>query len=419
MSGRLTLRRRIALAYSALGFVLSLLFALASFYLTEDYEKIVVTEILLGQAQDTAERLREQPDFMLPHTPRLSGYLRRHDGSGFVPPDVADLPPGIHDVADAGDPGRHAGVFDIDAGRLTFVVSLGSIESLERYLLWFMLAVVVFGTAAGGWVGWLLAGRTIRPVRRLAAAVDALPPRPQATQLAQLVGDDELGRLARAIDAYQSRLVDADAAERTFFADASHELRTPIAVVQGAAEVLLDEAGANPVLRRRLARLERGMHELTDLINVLLGLARRSAYFPVRVDAHTLLEESAASLASTLEPSLLRVDIEAAGGVCVPRGEAVLALRGILRRLLQPGAAGTLRLRAQGERIELHYCGAPAAPAAAHEPDASRSDRHLGLTLIGRFAQHLGWRLDEEFTDTGERCIVVLLPATESAATAR
>lgn len=419
MGGRLTLRRRIALAYSALGFVLSLLFALASFYLTEDYEKIVVTEILLGQAQDTAERLREHPDFPLPRTTRLSGYLRRHDGSGFVPPDLANLPPGIHDVQDATDPGRHAGVFDIDAGRLIFVVSLGSIESLERYLLWFMLAVIVFGTAAGGWVGWLFAGRTIHPVRRLAAAVDTLPSRPQATQLAQLVGDDELGRLARAIDAYQSRLVDADAAERAFFADASHELRTPIAVVQGAAEVLLDEAGAHPAQRRRLARLERGMHELTDLINVLLGLARRSAYVPASVDARTLLEESAASLASTLEPGLLRVDIEASGSLRVPREEAVLALRGILRRLLQPGAGGTLRLRAQGERIELHYCGAPAAPAAVHGPDVSRSDRRLGLTLIGRFAQHLGWRLDEQSTDANARCIVVLLPAAEGAATAR
>ncbi|TDR45678.1 signal transduction histidine kinase [Tahibacter aquaticus] len=413
MARRLTLRQRIALAYSALGLILSLLFALASTYLTEDYEEIVVNEILLGQAQDYAERLRQQPDLPLPVTHRLSGYLRRHDGSGFVPPDVADLPPGIHEVDDASDPGKHAGVFDIDAGRLTFVINLNSIEALEDYLLWFMLAVVALGTAASGWVGWLLAGRTIEPVRRLSAAVDALPSRPQPTQLAGLVGEDELGRLAKAIDAYQTRLVDADAAERAFFADASHELRTPIAVVQGAAEVLLDEAGAQPALRRRLARLERGMNELTDLINVLLGLARRSAYFAGSVDARTLLEESAASLASAVEPRLVQIDIEATGNLRVPRAEAVLALRGILRRLLPPGAGGAVRLRAHGERIELHY-RASTAPATPNGPDAARSDRHLGLTLIGRFAQHLGWRLEEEATETGEHRIVVRLPAESS-----
>ena len=413
MSSGLTLRRRIALAYSALGLVLSLLFALASIYLTEDYEEIIVTEILLGQAQDYAERLLEQPDLTLSRTHRLSGYLRRHDGSGFVPPDLADLAPGIHEVEDAADPGKHAGVFDIDAGRLTFVINLNSIEALERYLLGFMLAVVVLGTAASGWVGWLLAGRTIHPVRRLAAAVDALPSRPQPAQLADLVGDDELGRLARAIDAYQSRLVDADAVERAFFAEASHELRTPIAVVQGAAEVLLDDAGVQPALRRRLARLERGMHELTDLINVLLGLARRSTYFPGSVDARALLEEGAAALVSALESGLLRVDIDASGSLRVPRVEAVLALRGLLRRLLPPGVGGTVRLRASDQRIELHYSAAGTTPTA-HEPGAARSDRDLALSLIGRFAQHLGWQLDETFGDADERRIVVRLPAAET-----
>ena len=213
MSRRLTLRSRITIAYAALGFVLSVLFAMASIYLTEDYETIVVNEILLGQAEDYAERLREQPDLPLPRTHRLSGYLRRPDGSGFVPADVAALVPGIHEIEDASEPGRHAGVFDTEAGRLTFVINLNAIEALERYLVGFMLAVIVLGTAAGGWLGALLAGRTIQPVIQLAAAVDALPARPELTRLAILVGEDELGRLAAAIDAYQARLADADAGQ--------------------------------------------------------------------------------------------------------------------------------------------------------------------------------------------------------------
>lgn len=417
MANRLTLRQRIALAYSALGLILSLLFALASIYLTQDYEDIVVNEILLGEAQDYAEHLRQRPDAPLPRTPRLSGYLRRSDGSGYVPPDVADLPPGIHDV-EGPEPGKHAGVFDIDAGRLTFIININSIEVLERYLRGFMLAVVVLGTAAAGWAGWLLAGRTIEPVRRLAAAVDALPPRPQETRLAELVGDDELGRLATAMDAYQRRLVEADAVERAFFADASHELRTPIAVVQGAAEVLLDEAAGHPAQRRRLARLERGMHELTDLINMLLGLARRSAYVASDIDARTLLEESVASLSSALEPDVLCAEIEASGTVRVPHAEAVLVLRAILRRLPRPGAGGTLRLNARDDRIALQYTPTLTTPTAAHPTNAARSDRHLGLTLIGRFAEHLGWTLDEAAADTGERHVVVRLPPAGPAESA-
>jgi hypothetical protein len=181
-------------------------------------------------------------------------------------------------------------------------------------------------------------------------------------------------------------------------------------VVQGVAEVLLDEPDAPPAMRRRLARLERGMNELTDLINVLLGLARRTPFVAESVDARTLLEECAASVACQIERSDLRVIIEAQGSVVVPRMEAVLALRGILRRLVPPGAGGVVHLRAQPACIGLHY-GAPGAAAA--DADTRRSDRHLGLTLVGRYAQHLGWRLDDVTAVPGGRGIAVILPAAD------
>jgi hypothetical protein len=110
----------------------------------------------------------------------------------------------------------------------------------------------------------------------------------------------------------------------------------------------------------------------------------------------------------------VHVDIEASGDLRVPRAEALLVLRGILRRLLPPGAGGTVRLRAREGRIELDY-SAPAEPVPAHVPASGRSDRHLGLTLIGRFARHLDWRLDEESAGPGVRRVVVLLPASEAA----
>ncbi|MCQ4167190.1 sensor histidine kinase [Tahibacter harae] len=407
MRAPLPLRRRVALAYATLGLLLSLAFAAATLYLTEDYEHIVVSEILSAQAQEYADEAGAGAMPELPHTPRLRGYLRRADGGG-LPPALAGLGPGIHEMESAAAPGRHAGVFDTPAGRLVFLIDLDSIEELEKHLAWFCLLVVLLGTGLSGWAGWLLAGRTIAPVKQLAAAVDALPARPQATNLAGLAGRDELGRLARAIDAYQARLLDADAAERAFFADASHELRTPIAVVQGAAEVLLDDPDAAPAQRRRLARLERGLNELTDLINLLLGLARRSNYTAQPVDAAELLQECAAQLRAGTESTALALHIEAAGSLFLPRAEALLALRSILRRLLPPAAQGELQLQAGAGRIRFDYRAGTAATAPAAAP--ARSDRGIGLTLIGRFADHLGWKLEEHFADNGYRAVEIEIP---------
>src|SRR5690606_14205343 len=147
-----------------------------------------------------------------------SGY--RIDTPG-LPRDYAGLAPGVHE--DARNEGLHVGVFDTAAGRLVFTIDLADIEALERHLHLFIAAMIVLGTLLAGWLGWLLSRVATRPVAALAESVDALPVEPRATRLAKEVGTDELGRLARAIDAYQARLVDADAREQAFFADASHE----------------------------------------------------------------------------------------------------------------------------------------------------------------------------------------------------
>lgn len=397
MFARLPLRRRVALACAALGFLLSIAFAAATLYLTEDYEELLVTGILQGQAHDYAERLRVDPQFALPRTQRLSGYLRRADGSGDLPPELAELPPGIREID--GD-GRHAGVFDTAAGRLVFVIDLSAIEALERYLSVFVAVVIVLGTALGGWAGWLLAGRTIAPVRQLADAVDALPTRAEATALSRLVGTDELGRLAHAIDAYQSRLVDAAAAESAFFADASHELRTPIAVVKGAVDVLVDEPATDAPLRRRLARLERGVDELADLIEAMLGLARRRHYEAETIDAAAFLDEALAPTRAAAAGTL-RIEIGTAGVLALPRTPALIVVRGLLRRLVPPLSAGTLQVGADAVRITFAFAPTAGADAGRMPHRAGRSDTDLAPTLIRRFAGHLGWRLDETATRDG------------------
>jgi signal transduction histidine kinase len=250
--------------------------------------------------------------------------------------------------------------------------------------------MIVLGTALAGWLGWLFAGRTVAPVSRLAEAVDALPTLPRNTALAASVSHDELGRLASAIDRYQARLVEADAYEQTFFADASHELRTPVAVVRGTAEVLLDGPEADPGMRQRLRRLDRGMQELTDLLDVLLDLARRREMQMETMDARTLLAEAAS--ASTGAGTAVRVEIEAAGRLLLPRRESLLLLRSVIRRLLPPDVPGLLQLRLQGSTVEFGFAPDDGSPSSRDTQSPQRSDRGFGLTLTARLAERMGWR---------------------------
>lgn len=376
----MSLRRRVTLATTAVGFALSLLFSLAVDTVTEDYEHIIAGEILQGQADDYGLRLANHLPATLPQTHRLSGY---HVDSPDMPPALLSKGPGVHELED----GVHVGVFDTRAGRLAFVIDLRDIEQLERHLRMFLAAMIVVGTGLAGWLGWMLSGSALQPLARLAAGVHALPVRPVRSHLAEGVSDDELGEIAHAVDAYQGRLVEADEREQAFLADASHELRTPITVAQGVAEVMLDApTHANGDLAR-LQRLQRALQDMSGLLESLLGIARRTPLTMESLDLRVLMHE-AADAAFAGRPAAPEVVIDAEGVLRAPRREALLLMRGLMRKAATAG--GVLRVHADATGFRIDGAGSSTTDASA------RSDRGGAGALLDRLAQRLGWTVHDE-----------------------
>jgi hypothetical protein len=399
------LRTRVTLLYTLLGLVMSLLFAGMVTFIAEDYERVLVEEILRSQADDYVKQLQEHPDAALPRSHRLSAYLRRKDGSGEVPDALAALAPGIHESPREDEDGLHTAVFDTAVGRLYFSIDLMDIERLERHMQRILIAVVACGTLLSAWLGWLLSGAVVRPVRRLADAVDGLPVQPRPTALAVGLPHDELGRLGKAIDDYQARLVASEQSERAFFADASHELRTPISVVRGAAELLQEDGADMPQLAPRLQRLDRGLQQLSELLEALLGLARRRVGPLESVDLEEWLIRSLGGL-DLVRDGAVRVSVSGARQHReLPTREAELVLRGVVRQLVPAGACGSLSVNAGDRAMELRFIDDAAPVGAAMSPSPGSSDRRFGMTLIGRLAAQIGWELDDSGAE-GQRVVI-------------
>ena len=145
--------------------------------------------------------------------------------------------------------------------------------------------------------GWLLAGAALRPVRRMSQEADAISLAQAGRRLPHPEGEDEIGQLGRTLNAMLDRIEAAFARERMFLDDASHELRTPIAVLRAELEVALLEPGDREALERSLRSALQEAERLAHLAEDLLVLARASAgRLPLRrrpVDVRALAEQAA------------------------------------------------------------------------------------------------------------------------------
>lgn len=185
-----------------------------------------------------------------------------------------------------------------------------------------VMAVISIG------LGWLMAGRALRPVRRMTSAARRISARNLHERLAIEGPRDELKELGDTFDGLLGRLEESFGAQRQFVANASHELRTPITRQRTMVEVALGDPGATAdSLRRVCRRVLVAAQEQERLIEALLTLARGQRGLGRRelVDLGALAREAIG--ARQPEARLRGVRIDGALGAAPSLGDSRLAGR--------------------------------------------------------------------------------------------
>ncbi len=135
-----------------------------------------------------------------------------------------------------------------------------------------LFPVLVLLTAV---VGWLIARRAFLPVRQITDTVDAISDGSDLTARIGLKrGRDEIHRLAATFDRMFDRLEHSFNAEKRFASDASHELRTPIAVIIAECEYARQNAKTVEDYEESMEVVERQSRKMSALINQLLNITR-------------------------------------------------------------------------------------------------------------------------------------------------
>ncbi len=259
-------------------------------------------------------------------------------GLHYTPSEVAAFraDAGIHDVqTDRGrlrlltsvispTPGE---VYLVQVGELLTSVD-ATLAGFDRLLLWTILAGLALAAVAGRW----LAGRALVPLSRLAVATQGIGIKNLDARLSVRGADDELDQVAQAFNHTLARVEQAVGEMRQFSAALAHELRTPVAILRGEAELALRPSSSDEDLRQVLIRQIDEFDRLTRLINQILTLARAEGGEIQMADQPVDLVALSASVAEEIEPVAaaqgITLTCEAADAVMV-KGDA-----GWLERLL-------------------------------------------------------------------------------------
>ncbi|GEL17484.1 sensor histidine kinase [Pseudonocardia asaccharolytica] len=122
-----------------------------------------------------------------------------------------------------------------------------------------------------GWITYLFAGRALRPVEAMRTQVADMTDRDLGRRVPVPPAHDEVARLAETMNAMLARLENAQGIQRRFVADASHELRSPLATIATGLELMAGPGGIDPAT---VGTLRGETERLNRLVDGLLLLAR-------------------------------------------------------------------------------------------------------------------------------------------------
>ncbi|HAL22731.1 MAG TPA: two-component sensor histidine kinase [Stenotrophomonas sp.] len=372
-------------------------------YVHEHAEHAAWRALLNSELDSILEHTRHEPDYHWQDSDTLSLYRFGQPG---LPESVRTLHPGLHDGVLIDD--RETAVMVRDTptlGRVALALDITDFHDLEQFATrWVMLAgiIMIFVTVMMASFGM---ERMVRPLSLLARNIGALRPGEQGQRIdVDPRGSSELHTIAHALNDYLDRNEQFVERERVFISTASHELRTPIAVMTGAAELALEQPGLPERARQQMQRVLRTAQGVEELIELLLVLARDPARLSSRAERialDQLLPEIVDDHRHLLGDKDLSIGIQAAAvDIVAPLAVVQAAIGNLLRNAIENSGRGHIELSLSAQAVltlqDPGHGMSPEEIAAIHARLArgERADRGgIGLELIARLCEHLGWTL--------------------------
>ncbi len=221
----------------------------------------------------------------------------------------------------------------------------------------------------------------------------------------------ELNRIASQLQSSFQRISKLVQREHHFLRNASHELRTPIAITRANLE-LLDKIGIADNIQRPIARIQRANYTMQQLTETLLWLSRdMERQPPVRaLKLQAQLNQHCEDLNWLLDGKAVHVAMDignATETIYAPPAALQIVLHNLIRNAFQHTQAGEVTIRAQGNQLTIR--NHDEAPLDSNHPDSVG----LGVLLVKQICKRLHWPFEMVMHSHGVS-VTLQLPASNS-----
>lgn len=393
---QMTLRTRITVSFVLL-MVAVMGFVVAAEQL--DYDELRAY-VISRSLHDEMRRLQE--DVARGTAPMLSPGSQLYDSRN-VPDALRRYTPGYYSASAPSV--WHLLVFDIAGQRYYLRQDAERYQYLEHVIDGYALVVILLCILCAFWIGRLTAARVIAPITLLADAV-------QRKQMPFPFQDarDEIGVLARAFAQHSEEAEQFLQRERCFVGDASHELRTPLAIISGAAETIVHQLPHDSHLKASGERIVRTTQEMERQLKCLLLLSRDPQRLAKEdVLLRPVIEECMGRCRPWLSGKPVTLVLDAPQAPCTHTNPELArsVIWNLLRNACQYTDQGEIRILVRGTTLAITDTG-PGLPPSVDPRDFQRflpslrqSGEGLGLSIVQRVVDHLGWHMAVESSQDG------------------
>ena len=389
------------------------LVVIAGIYVTNTIvQDFLVQEALEAEAEYFWSLYQADDLQALPDTANLRGYITLENNIQDVPVELRSYVDGfLGRVTFAGkQPTLY--VSERNGARLYLVFDSENVSELAFYFGILPLSVALVLIYGLSFLTYRLSHKAISPIVRLADYLEKYR-FGQTHELTQDILDmrglanAEVDVMIDAMDHFTSRLDAFIDRERIFTRDASHELRTPIAVFKGSLDLLQKDKERSAVDQKALARMRRTILDMEGLIETLLLLARGEELEPPKdkVKINELIPEYIDQVASMAQSRDIKLSMIESAELWLRAPERVIQI--LVINLLRNGIAytqeGSVEIELSSSEIIVRDTGVGMTsrevdqafdPFFRGEKVRTNTSGHgLGLSIVKRLVHQFGWRI--------------------------